>query len=54
MREPDSRIYTLPATKDKVKQAIDAVNAGTPLVQEKYYFGEDFYEAIDYLMANPV
>lgn len=49
-----ARMYTLPATPDKVKTAIDAVNAGTPLVQEKYYFGEDFYEAIDYMMANPV
>lgn len=49
-----ARIYTLPATPAKVKESIEAVAAGKPLVQEKYYFGEDFYDAIDYMKANPV
>ncbi len=49
-----ARIYTLPATPDKVKAAMDAANAGTPLVQEKYFFGEDFYDAIDFIKENPV
>ncbi|NLT58180.1 MAG: molybdopterin-dependent oxidoreductase [Clostridiales bacterium] len=49
-----ARIFTLPATPDKVKAAIDAAAAGQPLVQERYYFGEDFYDAIDYMKANPV
>ena len=49
-----ARIYTLPALPDKVKAAIDAVKAGQPIVQEQYFFGEDFYEAVDYIRANPV
>ena len=49
-----ARIYAIPATPDKVKAALDAAKAGTPLVQQKYYLGEDFYETLDEMKANPV
>ncbi len=49
-----ARLYSIPATPARVKAAIDAVNAGTPLVQEKYDLGCDLYERLELLKENPV
>ena len=44
-----ARIYTLPATPEKVKAAIS-----NPAPQKKYYLGGDFNERMEDIMANPV
>ncbi len=49
-----ARIYTLPATPEKVKAAMDAKAKGQPLVNGPYYMGGDFHERIAYKLANPV
>jgi aldehyde oxidoreductase len=48
------RIQTLPATPDKVKKALEEKKNGTYKLQEKYYLGDEFYETLDYMRANPV
>ncbi|MCL2493027.1 MAG: molybdopterin-dependent oxidoreductase [Clostridiales bacterium] len=48
------RVYTLPATPEKVKAVIDRVVASAPEVHEKYWFGSEMYDEIDEIAANPV
>ncbi|MGI6027218.1 MAG: molybdopterin-dependent aldehyde oxidoreductase [Candidatus Scatomorpha sp.] len=48
------RIYELPATAEKIKAALDAKARGEELKPARYYFGKDFYEALDEMRANPV
>lgn len=48
------RIYELPATKDKVKAALDAKAKGEELKPAKYFLGSDFDEEMDYILNNPV
>ena len=43
------RIYTLPATAEKVKAGMDALAAGKPVVEEHWDLGCDFYEHMDEL-----
>lgn len=48
------RIYSLPATKDKVKDALDKKAKGEDLTPKKYDLGHDFYETIEDIIDNPV
>jgi aldehyde oxidoreductase len=48
------RIYTLPATPEKVKAALDAKAAGKDQTPEKWYLGGDFYDTLDDIKANPI
>lgn len=49
------RIYELPATPEKVKAGIDAINSGqTPFKPEKYDLGSDFYKEMEELKNNPL
>ncbi|MDL2271567.1 molybdopterin-dependent oxidoreductase, partial [Desulfovibrio sp. OttesenSCG-928-I05] len=49
-----ARIFTLPATPEKVKAAMEAVEQGKPCVQTPWDFGNALYERLEYLAANPV
>ena len=48
------RVYSLPATPEKVKAVIDRVAAGKPEVREKYWLGSEMYDEIEEIAANPV
>jgi len=48
------RVYTLPATPEKVKAVIDRVQSGKPEETEKWWFGSDMYDEIDEIAANPI
>lgn len=48
------RIYSLPATPDKVKAALEAKKRGEDLTPPKYYLGSDFEEELEYIKANPL
>ncbi len=48
------RIYSLPATPDKVKAAWEAKQRGEDLTPEKYFLGSDFEEELESIKANPL
>lgn len=48
------RIHELPATPEKVLQAIKAKEEGKPIVPKRYYLGADYYERMEQLKADPV
>jgi aldehyde oxidoreductase len=48
------RIYSLPATPDKVKAALEAKQRGEELKPEKYFLGSDLEEELEYIKANPM
>lgn len=48
------RIYSIPATPDKILEGIRLVQNGEEIPNEPYYFGHDFYEKMDEIRANPV
>ncbi|MDR1027937.1 MAG: molybdopterin-dependent oxidoreductase, partial [Clostridiales Family XIII bacterium] len=48
------RIYTLPASPEKVKAAIDATLRGETIEQARYFLGNDMYEVLDEIERNPV
>jgi len=48
------RIYSLPATPDKVKAAWEAKQRGVGLTPPKYFLGNDFEEELEYIKANPL
>ena len=48
------RIYSLPATPDKVKAAWEAKQKGEDLTPPKYYLGSDFEDELEYIKANPL
>jgi len=48
------RIYSLPATPDKVKAAWEAKQCGENLTPEKYFLGSDFEEELELIKANPL
>ncbi|MGI6404786.1 MAG: molybdopterin-dependent aldehyde oxidoreductase [Oscillospiraceae bacterium] len=48
------RIYDLPATPEKVKAGLEALEKGEVAPPLPYYLGGDFYEKIDEIKANPV
>ncbi len=48
------RIYSLPATPDKVKAAHEAKQRGEDLTPPKYFLGSDLEEELEYIKANPL
>lgn len=48
------RIYSLPATPDKVKAGWGAKQRGEDLTPEKYFLGSDFEEEMELIKANPL
>jgi aldehyde oxidoreductase len=48
------RIYTLPATPDRVKDAWEAKQRGDDQTPPKYFLGSDFEEELDMIKANPL
>ncbi len=48
------RIYSLPATPDKVKAGWEAIQRGEDLTPPKYYLGSDFEEELENIKANPL
>jgi aldehyde oxidoreductase len=48
------RIFSLPATPDKVKAGWEAKQRGEDLTPEKYFLGSDFEEELEYIKANPL
>ena len=48
------RIYTLPASPEKVKAVIDRVQSGEPECKEQWWLGSDMYDEIDEMIANPI
>ncbi|WP_418765435.1 molybdopterin-dependent aldehyde oxidoreductase [Mailhella sp.] len=49
----DVRIYTLPATPEKVKAAMDARERGEELRQRPWNLGCELYDRLDYLKKHP-
>jgi aldehyde oxidoreductase len=49
-----ARVYTLPATPDKVKAAYEKRQRGEDLTPAKYYLGTDFEEELEFIKANPM
>ncbi|MDR0861245.1 MAG: molybdopterin-dependent oxidoreductase [Oscillospiraceae bacterium] len=49
-----ARVYSLPATPDKVKAAYDAVQRGEDLTPPKYFLGNDLEEELEIIAANPL
>jgi aldehyde oxidoreductase len=49
-----ARVYSLPATPDKVKDAYDRKQKGEDLTPPKYWLGSDFEEELEYIQANPM
>ena len=47
------RIYSIPATADKIKAGLEALARGEELKQEKWDLGCDPYERLDYMAKNP-
>ena len=48
------RIYSLPATPDKVKAGLEAKERGEDLTPPRYYLGTDFEEELENIKANPL
>ena len=48
------RVYTLPATPEKVKAVMERVQSGAPEVLEKWWLGSDMYDELDEIAANPI
>lgn len=48
------RIFELPATPEKVKAGIDALARGEKIESKHYYLGDNFYDALDEMLENPV
>jgi aldehyde oxidoreductase len=48
------RIYSLPATPDKVKAGYEARQRGEDLTPPKYYLGSELDEELEYIRNNPI
>jgi aldehyde oxidoreductase len=48
------RVYTLPATPEKVRAVMERVAEGKPDAPEKWWFGSDMYDEIDDILSNPI
>lgn len=48
------RIYDLPATPEKVKAHLQALEQAKIQTPQRYYLGGDFYDKIDDIRANPL
>ena len=49
-----ARVYALPATPDKVKDAYERTQRGEDLTPPKYFLGTEFEEELDIIRANPM
>ncbi|MDR0445521.1 MAG: molybdopterin-dependent oxidoreductase [Oscillospiraceae bacterium] len=49
-----ARVYALPATPDKVKDAYEKRQRGEDITPPKYYLGSDFEEELEMIKANPL
>jgi aldehyde oxidoreductase len=49
-----ARVYSLPATADKVKAAYDAVQRGEDLTPPKYFLGSDLDDELEFIRSNPL
>jgi aldehyde oxidoreductase len=49
-----ARVYSLPATPDKVKAAYEAKQRGEDSTPPKYFLGTDFEEELEMIKANPL
>ena len=49
-----ARVYALPATPDKVKDAYERVQKGEDLTPPAYFLGNDLEEELDRILANPI
>jgi aldehyde oxidoreductase len=49
-----ARIYTLPASPEKVKAAIAANARGEEITSERWFLGNDMYDILDEIKRNPV
>ena len=48
------RIYEMPAYAAKVKEGLDKLSAGEAIESKHYFFGNDFYDELDYQVNHPV
>ena len=48
------RIYDLPATPKKVKEAWEKKQNGEDLTPPKYFFGSEFEDELEYIKENPI
>jgi aldehyde oxidoreductase len=48
------RVFSLPATPDKVKAGWEAKQRGEDLTPEKYFLGSDFEEELELIKTNPL
>ncbi|MBQ7447389.1 MAG: xanthine dehydrogenase family protein molybdopterin-binding subunit, partial [Eubacterium sp.] len=48
------RIYDLPATPKKVKEAWEKKQNGEDLTPPKYFFGSEFEDELEYIRENPI
>jgi aldehyde oxidoreductase len=48
------RVYTLPATQDKVKEGWEKKQRGEDLTPPKYFLGSDFDDELEFINANPI
>ena len=48
------RIFDIPATPDKILAGLELKKQGKEYTKDKYYFGQEFYERMDDIKANPV
>ena len=48
------RIYDLPATPKKVKEAWQKLQNGEDLTPPKYFFGTEFEDELEYIRENPI
>ena len=49
-----ARVFALPATPDKIKDAYERAQRGEDLTPPKYYLGADLEEELEYIKANPL
>ncbi len=49
-----ARVYALPATPDKVKDAYERKQRGEDLTPPKYFLGTEFEEELELIKANPL
>jgi aldehyde oxidoreductase len=49
-----ARVYSLPATPDKIKAAYEAKQRGEDLTPPKYFLGSDLEEELELIKANPL
>ncbi|NLB54298.1 MAG: hypothetical protein GX811_00760 [Lentisphaerae bacterium] len=49
-----ARVFALPATPDKIKDAYERAQRGEDLTPPKYFLGNELDEALEHIKANPI